>query len=354
MSAASLAACSSGSVATMQPATVPPGTVLPTPSYPVGGAFSYTSRYWGVIKPGAGSTPLPFPTSASDLNERVATGASFNGHRDLIDVKTAYRDSVQVGSSDEYLQWAAVPGGQALEQIGAAFVEKGQWTGSGQTVYSVPAIEVEVPFATGRRWNGASAYRDTFSALGELGFNKILSRSDDTSYEDGSYVTRDLNNPTIEGDNIRSFDRVTSDGAEFYSSTTNGGVPYKLRVGVPKRNASGTYVIPVLDAYGVQRDIPDWYPGGALPPSPLQKTTVVDQGMETLPTACDVPRSIATQGEKIVLTSSYLEPEGAITSIVDVSYYAPGVGMVCDVESEKQLDYIVFSEPAGQPGGTFI
>jgi hypothetical protein len=346
-SAATLVACGS-SVTTVQPATVPPAAVPPTPGYPAGGAtYSYTTTTWGVVELATPATPVAIPTSSYTQDETVKTGAAFNGRSDLIDVNTVERAQSEVETTDEYLQWVPAARGQALEEVGRTFRSKGQSQGAGQTFYTIPAAEVHVPFSPGTSWNGAAAYHETSAGVEVLAGVPIKSHSDETWNQDGSYSRRDLNIGIISpGQNFRSTDHVASDGSAASSDSNNGGPSVKTRIGVPQGNSSGTYVIPIVDVFGTKANIPDWYPGGALPPSPLVTAIVVDRGMKTLPAGCAVPRSIATTGEAIVRTVSQFDPNGIVGTNTEAAYYAPGAGMVCDVIVERYSDYVILAPAA--------
>ena len=119
-----------------------------------------------------------------------------------------------------------------------------------------------------------------------------------------------------------------------------------MSIGVPTQTAAGGYVIPIVDYLGKKANIPDWYPGGGLPPSPLVTATIVDRGMEKLPAGCDVPRALATAGEAIVRTGSQFDPNGDVGTNTEVAYYAPDVGMVCNVQSEHTTEYFVIDPAA--------
>ena len=275
-------------------------------------------------------------------------GATYAGRTGLIDVKTISRDASDVQTVDEYLQWVPLAGRQALEEVAEAVRGRGQSTGSGQTDYTVPAPEVQIPFAAGNRWNAASAYRESGSWAFAFGGMPIRSHSDETWNRDGSYSRRGLNVGIIVSDqNIRSTARVTSDGSATSTSADDGNPAMKMSIGVPTRTATGVYVIPIVDYFGNKANIPDWYPGGGLPPSPRVAATIVDRGMEKLPAGCDVPRGLATAGEAIVRTGSQFDPNGDVGTNTDVAYYAPGVGMVCNVQSEHTTEYFVI-EPAAK------
>jgi hypothetical protein len=342
-SAASLAAC--GGSAT----TVPPAAVATAPGYPANGVtYSYASKSWGVFTPAAPATPIAIATSFDTQDETVKTGATYGGRNGLIDVKAVYHNPSDVEAIDEYLQWVPVAGRQALEEIAQTVRARGQTQGAGQTQYTVPAAEVQVPFAAGNHWNAAIAYRETGSWVFAFGGTRVRSHSDNTWNLDGSYSRRGLNAGfVVEGQNIRTTSRVASDGSATSSSADDGKPALTMSIGVPTQTAAGSYVIPIVDFFGKKANIPDWYPGGGLPPSPLVTATIVDRGMEKLPAGCDVPRRLATAGEAIVRTGSQFDPNGNVGTNTDVAYYAPGVGMVCNMQSEHTTVYFVI-EPAAK------
>jgi hypothetical protein len=343
LSAGTFAACGGSTT------SVTPSSVAPVPAYPIDGAtYSYASKSWGIAYPAAPATPFPFPTGFGTQDETVHTGATFDGRSDLIDVRTVYRGPSEVETSDEYLQWVPIAGRRALELIAQASRAKGQTNnGAGQTQYSVPAAEVQVPFTAGNAWNGAIAYHATGSGVFVAGGVSMKTHSDETWNQDGSYARSGLNVGLIwVGHNISTTQQVDGDGSASSSSAEDRNPPVKTIIGVPKQDATGSYVIPIVDILGKKANIPDWYPGGALPPAPLVRVNVVDRGMEKLPAGCDVPRSLATMGEAIVRTASQFDPNGIVATRTGVAYYAPGIGMVCDMQSERDSVYFVIAPAA--------
>jgi len=281
----------------------------------------------------------------------------------LIDVK--WSEQTELGRSsagDEYLAWDPIAGGQQLEKVGDVVVNEskaGTIEGSGSTVYTIPAVEVQWPFASGRSWNGASAYRAT--SAGTIDCDGTRKKTSDVTQWnlDGSY-NRNSNNFICIVFNSKKFflgssTQVESDGAASITDTENGVEDIVQKIGVPKRDGHGAYVIPfdMLPSPG-PTSIPDWYPGGGLPPSPLLRATTIDGGKVVLPASCNVASSLATSGEEIERTMSRLDPTGEVESSKDVSYYVAGIGLVCETIDDKADIYFVFASGAALAGRSTV
>jgi hypothetical protein len=83
-----------------------------------------------------------------------------------------------------------------------------------------------------------------------------------------------------------------------------------------------------------------------LPPSPLVAVSVVDRGVKSLPPDCAVPHSLATRAEAIVRTATHLDPNGVVGTNTATAYYAPGIGLVCNVASSASGIYATLDPAA--------
>jgi hypothetical protein len=329
------------------------------PSFPTNGStYSYSGVVWGVFRNPA-STPNPIPTRALPAkNVRVTTETSFDGYDGVIDSHYALHDTSQEAKTADYSTWLATAGGFQLANLGSvsstrSLPGKSPYLESARTVYDQPVIGVEVPFAAGNHWNGAGASHSTLAGTGEA-FGKRIAFSDDTIvHQDGSYKRSTLNYPIVfKGHNFESVADVESDGATKVTTIIDGLTSGVATTGAPRRVAGGAYVIAfILSPHIFATTIPDWFPGGALPPSPLVRVTVTDRGATALPPACNVPRSIVTSAEAILRVESRVDPLGVVAGTNETTYYAAGIGAVCDI-SVMDSTAVFILPPKARPAGS--
>jgi hypothetical protein len=302
------------------------GGAFPTTS----GTYQYlTTRWGGLSGPGA---PFPMPTTTSTTYETVSTNATLGSQQGLIAVETSTKYSDYLETERTYSKWTGSPGAQSLGVVATTWSDTGKITGSGLTLYSLPLEEVRFPFVAGGQWNGAYAYHETSSAKVPFDGKTFDSTMDETLNADGSYEAHALNPVVYTPHNWRWKTSVASDGS--WNIITGfiddpGATPYPIYAGVPRNDGSGKYVLPFTGAPGLSNTIADWYPGHALPPSPMYASTVKDLGARKLPAVCAVPASLATSGEEIETTTSSFDPSGTIINETYIAYYTDGVGMVC-------------------------
>jgi len=337
------------------------------PSFPANGSsYDYSAVESGFVWLGGGRVPQPVPTSTVfEMSTLVKTGASFGSQNNLIDMRYTQTLAKTAITGDEYDAWRNVPGGQQLQEIadvheGSSRPNPSLATSSTRTIYSQPPIKVQLPFAIGNSWTGSSAYRYTDSGKFKISNGTSVTFAEDITWDaDGSYTRSAVNFPLfIVGHKLASITNVESNGSAEVTSFEDGKKIAVQTIGVPRRAANGSYVIPWSLVWSLPKGaplpihttIPDWYPGGALPPSPLVRSTVVDTGPAALPSSCKVPRSLATSGEAIVRTESLFDPTGSVATIKETSYYANGIGMVCDVRFTRGAGWFVLP-PAVKPAG---
>lgn len=317
-----VSACSSNAT---PPATGPGGTL----HFVDGSHYTYANASYGVATPAKG-VPSPIPTSASNDSIVVASPASFDGAGGLVKVeyqrKIATKRGIETLASNDYFGTRAAAGTTFLQHVGS--------NAPGFTLkYTSPAVVLEEPFRMGNHWDPSASYQ-------------MRSKDGDETWNgDGSYVSHyELSvrigsaPPTI----VRVHAVVKSDGSATMVSRGGDCTPVTLQVGVPV-SQNGRYLIPYEESQAntchgtpiVTKKLGvDWYPGGAQPPSPLESASVTDEGSAAIPAACNVPKSVATTGEKIVRNETILNPFGTITQSTDTRYYAQPRGLVCNLRSE--------------------
>jgi hypothetical protein len=356
---AALFACAlPAACATNTTSTVPVGPSAPAPPLPQNGVhFTYTTSEWGIFGE-TSATPQPIATATYTQHEVFSTGASFRGRTGLIEERyngvytpTGER---QVWHGDVYLAWDPIAHGQRLDEIADVFDSSSTANAggivftsadSGTTTFTANPL-AEFPFVPGTSWNGASAYRSKSSGAATVGAASYKLGGSTDRHLDGSYTENDLNDIVgTFGSNGRSHVNVEADGS-VQTSTTNGNSTFRASISAPERTANGTYLISLRNTDGTTSTIPDWYPGGGPPPSPLVRVTTADRGQATLPAACGVPASIATSGERIVKTVEDFNPLGNITTTNSSDYYTDGIGLVCDVSVSRSSLYNVTAPAA--------
>jgi hypothetical protein len=332
--------------------TTTPPVPASGPDFPASGAsLTYVTSEWGTVSQPSAS-PQSIPTATFLEKETVSTDVTFGGRSHLIDIRTASSNPAQSSRSDDYLVWNPFAGGHILEEIAGVSSSKEvsaefRSSGSSQTTFTQPAIQVQFPFASGNTWTDENAYRRTDSGSYQFtGYAAVKNDGRADWNADGSYVRND--GPELVAPGLtptRSLVRVNSDGSASIEETQGTVRISKQTIGVPVRGRDGVYGIPVVISGLIPGTgsaiIPDWYPGGALPPSPLVASTVVDRGMAVLPASCGVPHSIATSGEKLVADKTQFDPTGVVSAITETTYYAGGIGMVCDEVFSRSSSYWV-------------
>ena len=104
---------------------------------------------------------------------------------------------------------------------------------------------------------------------------------------------------------------------------------------------SGRKVIPATESYAgksATNFVPDWYPGGGSPASPLADANMKDLGPVKAPAACG--KRAGALATHLELTSSALDPiEGTTNTEVQDDFVVPGVGYVCKLDVVTQQAY---------------
>ena len=265
----------------------------------------------------------------------VRTGVSFDGAAGLV----SFAHSPSDGSEPvtDFVSLKTTGTTQELLDVGQRRELGGGKLFWSKLRYITPKVELLLPFRAGATWKNTAAYVST--SRGNTSLNGAYTTSDETSNADGSFTSsfRDYDkNGKVRG---YATTTVSSDGSAT-SSSVFGKCRMYQNIGVPVPAAKGTYVIPVHSSVSQgcigatpgpsSTTIPDWYPGGKLPPSPLARSSSTDMGTVTIPAICQLPASVPKRGEKIVRRSSDLDPLGVSRQTVDVGYYANGIGLVCD------------------------
>jgi hypothetical protein len=358
------ASCSSGSSPSTPASFAPSATPTPiTRPIATGDTFTYAHNETTATYAVGGGTTID--TTGSDV-ETVAGTTTFNG-KPVIDVRSVEQlahgeapDYYINATSDDYQALLPVQSGQELVRYGTAVAATHTvpvigtllLTSSSTTTYGVPFIIDVLPEVSGARWTGAQQYvqaanESVPSLNGQLAYTV---KDTLTQSQDGSHTDYYLFQSTYNGLPYSAFDRATvnpdGSGKDYSGQTYSPGGPpsneQTVLTGVPFRDTNGLYYIPVtlLGQIPTQTNVPDWYPGHALPPRPLVADDVVDAGAVQIPPSCGASGTKATQANGIVETLSGVDPVRSTTlNRVTQTYVVPGAGVVCVIEQTTTTYY---------------
>ena len=296
--------------------------------------------------------PMPNPSAyAYTLTEAYVNhpGASFNGVSGLYDnhrvstfTQTTPATSVapEVETRDEYRRFFVAPPAVATENVyGQSYndvnsgavpsVITGWYAGTTNATISLPA---------------SGAYQDDVLPHAATAWNNTGLPFTE-AYTGAEVATLQQN-----ADGSRAFTQ-TAPTQYTLSSTANGtgtnfnlaGTGLTITIGLP---ASPGSVIPVTEQVTSPTPGPvsnytaaNWYANG-MPQNPLY-TDTYSESFVTIPAACNVPSSIATQAWARVETITNLEPQYfQFTQSTYTVYFAPGgIGDVCEVSTWTQSAY---------------
>jgi hypothetical protein len=170
------------------------------------------------------------------------------------------------------------------------------------------------------------------------------------------YFTTSQNNPNIlNGTLTRNADGSYQASGISYSTpvqrtvNSNGtgsliegppSAPEQWSFGLPQAGVSGE-VIPVAASFAGQTGmnlVPDWYPGGGQPPSPLATEKSMDFGKVKAPSTCG--KQANTTSTHIQTAFSQLDPAaGTVESEITDLYVVPGVGFICKLDTDTVGSY---------------
>lgn len=343
-------ACSGGS-------PIPSASTSPSSN---GAQYTYMRTTYGVA-PGVNGKPMPIPTSSASELSVITTNASFASMHGLIRIARTNGGAHGTSTSYDYYAMAKSNGVTRFEQVGASGMSESQlnnrrFAGQNTMTLTTPFVVVEMPFSAGRTWSRSAAYSDVYDQRSNHPAVRINGQ---TVYDaDGSYSL--VATGAEGGQTLRSRSALASDGS-YQSQYGLGSCRVTDDVGAPVMQAA-KYVIPyAMSAKGcpgapapVATTLPDWYPGGALPPSPLRSANAVDMGAAAIPASCGVAPSIATRGEKIVVTSTGFNPLGTVGHGTETSYFATGIGLVCTESVAISQLYLVQPPAAKRVGRSVI
>jgi hypothetical protein len=201
--------------------------------------------------------------------------------------------------------------------------------------YATPFINDVLPQTASASWAEPVAVQESVDDYYQTSTNSpnILSGTE-TRAADGSYTVSGMvyDVPTTR--------LLRSNGSGYViAGPASGSTEWSF--GLPAKQ-SGHEVIPATESYAgmsATNFVPDWYPGGNLPTSPLATAKSTDLGPIKAPSAC--AKRAGTLATHLQSTSSALDPvAGTLTTDVLDTYVVAGVGTICSLDDviEKVYD----------------
>lgn len=333
---------------TLSPTPKPSAT--PTPSatpavYPLVAGESFTYSYYLTKSTTAGGTTVLNKSFNGTLNAQLSGLGSYNGNPAYTLHTQGSTTSGQSASLNnlDYINLISTGGHTEYVEYGYNYQSTYPYgtTGSGavehdSTIlsYATPFINDILPETPGAAWAEPVAISETVNDYYTTALNNpnIISGTL-TRNSDGSYNASGMNY------NVPETRLLRSDGTGYFVDGPASGAT-QWSFGLPQAGASGE-VIPATESYAGQSAtnlVPDWYPGGGQPSSPLATETSTDLGQGPAPSTCGT--KAGTSATHIKTTFTQLDTiEGLTESDVTDLYVVPGVGYICRLETDTVNNY---------------
>jgi len=254
----------------------------------------------------------------------TATTATGNASLDYLD----YVNLVTSGGHTSYAEY----GYNYADQIhyGAGVTEHD----STIVKYAAPYVYDRLPETSGSSWTEPIAEVETVNDYDQTSVNNpnVLSGTL-TRASDGSYHGSGMNYDVPETRLLRS------NGTGYIIDGPASGAT-EWSYGLPETSGSKR-VIPATESYAGKSGtnlVPDWYPGGNLPASPLATESMRDLGQQKAPSTCG--KRAGTLATHLESTFTQLDPiVGFTNKEVQDFYVVPGLGYICKLDSVVQNNY---------------
>jgi hypothetical protein len=348
------------SATTSAPAAAPAPTGSPSP-YPrtQGDTFVYSGQlrqafqsFPEVVAPGSPS-PQPIVATTVNVTQSVTIRANqtFNGASGLTGLHSAETDADASGlktttaTTDTYEALLQNGSTSQLLSYGSQYADE-----AGDTISTLPAAPVvldRLPETAGAQWaNGPGATIDEAIAGDTTGSAVTVVR---TVNNDGSYnekTTYPLNYSAPGYTGVGQI-QENADGSGTFAFVANGGT-VSITYSPPEPQPSGDPLITVNEYNGLDTTarpvatfkIPAWY--GAV--APLYAETDRDQGIVTIPAACNLAKTLPSQATAIAQTIARTDTIlGYTEQQTTTSYVAPGYGLLCATLTDTQTLYYDFN-----------
>jgi hypothetical protein len=292
-----------------------------------GDAFNYTGT---LSKTYTQSAPCPEPTSTTSATVTVAVkntaAPSPAGATDVQNTETdAFPTQSTTTTTDQIVQTTA----SAYELFSTTSADTNG--NSITTAYANPQILDKIPETPGDTWsNGNPAATVTETLADGSRVSRMIA-------SDGSYTDTETygggGSATIAVNGVANGKPL--DGSGDYNF---GGTDFSYAA-----PSAGNITLTILQGGVVQksRTFPAWF----TKPSSYITDTFADNGSQALPSACNVPSSIATSGQQIVETYNLLDPVlGYTDKRVTTSYVVTGYGAACVTIADTMNSYYDYAD----------
>jgi len=306
--------------------------VAPTPPYANGDTFTYAITDTTVVtNPGQ---PPSTSTQTAFVAESVAYPVTFGSRKNVYAISSTVQDTSNSTRYAEHIGY--------FETAYAGFFPKGriyQLAYLGYGTQSLPSefisttiglkysspynVVAEYPESNGLSW--ANNYKTVYDNYASTEFGPFYSISS-TTLPSGAYVEKISTYPDQQTV-TQTFDE-RADATGTLDNSQNGNNPPQHFIFEAPADRNNAEVIPVK-LNGTLGYVPDWYPGGAAPPSPLQQYGDAISSTTT-PQACGAQSG---QGAYDVRQTGYALDilGGTYTTQTTDAYDSATQGMICSV-----------------------
>jgi hypothetical protein len=319
-----------GAVAAL-PRVVP--HAAPTPPFANGDTFEYAQTDTSVVTV-PGQQPTTTVTTANAA-ESVQYPYSYGTKKNAYLLTTTVQDTSDANGEVDQDVLGFVRAGSiyALEYFAdfATFYAASQAYGTQSIVYKAPYdVIAEYPESVGLSWTDNPAVDYKLSEnLGSFEIGIDESQQGDGAYHETQTVT------SASGQSVSQYD-LQGNGTGTILEEQPSQPKQKYAIGLPEERGSAE-VIPVELGKDTTY-VPDWYPGGGSPLSPLADNTATIESLQNTPQACG---SEAGQPAYDVRQTGYgLDPVGGEYVTIQYDQYdSPSLGLICSVDA---VDYIFY------------
>lgn len=305
----------------------------PTPPFANGDTFQYTITDTSVIN--FPSQPPKTTTTIKSANETVVYPVTYGSKKNVYRLATVVQDASDPYGyvEQDFVGFDRVGSIYALEYFaqGETYYDASNPYGSQQVTNSKPFdITAEYPESVGLQWDDNFAVAYTFSES----FGSVTQSITERQQADGAYdEVQTTTSPS--GQATTQYD-LKSNGTGTLIEQNPSQPTLKYLFGLPFEQG-GAEVIPVKLGRNTTY-VPDWFPGGGQPLSPLESLSVVIASFANTPAACG---SQAGQAAYDIHQTGYgLDPVGGlyVTTQTD-EYDSPTQGMICSVVNNQFAFY---------------
>lgn len=305
-----------------------------------------------VVAPGSPS-PDPIATTTVNVTQTVTVrpNQTFNAASGLTGLHSVETDALASGlktttaTTDTYEALLANGATSQLLDYGSQYADEAGDTIS--TLLTPAAVLDQLPEIAGAQWtNGPAATIDEAIAGDTTGSAVTVVR---TVNVDGSYNEKTTYPPNYSAPGYTGVGNIqeNADGSGTFSFVAGGGA-LSITYSVPIPQSTGAPLITVklfgsLNTTGNPAQsfqVPAWYG----PAAPLYAETDRDQGVVTVPSSCNLAKTLPAQATALAQTIARTDTVlGYTETQTTTSYVAPGYGLLCATLSDTQTLYYDFN-----------